>query len=98
MSLTDLGYVIQLGHNGDTCLCPSPICQNFTVVDTSCIHHVNLRFCECHATPGGSYHCIQLLGICWLPATCHCPTSAFTFDVLESFHMLTLQSKMSVYD
>jgi hypothetical protein len=34
----------------------------------------------------------------WFPVTCNRPQTAFTFDVLNTFHKLTLQGKTTLYD
>jgi hypothetical protein len=33
-----------------------------------------------------------------MPASLERPRSAFTFDVLDTFHLLTLQGKISAFD
>ena len=90
--------VLQLGHRGSPCPNPGALHTNFTVVDVSGVHQVSFRYCECHQEVGGSRPHIQLLRICWFPSTVVLPRSAFTFDVLDTFHLLTLQGKISVYD
>lgn len=40
----------------------------------------------------------QLLRHRLFPATLKVPQAAFTFDVLDTFHTLTLQSKIAAYD
>jgi hypothetical protein len=65
------------------------------VVHTNGIHLINLSFCEC---PGAAEKDIQLLCASWFPATLTRPCTAFTFDLLDSFHLLTLQSKTSAFD
>ena len=90
--------MIQLGHRGPSCPRPGPIQKDFTIVDLSGIHTIDVRFCACHDTPGGSAHHIQLLRFCYFPSTITRPQSAFTFDVLNTFHLLTLKGKVSAYD
>jgi hypothetical protein len=98
VQLKSLGIKVHLGHNGGLCPMPGNIVENFTVVDTNGIHSVDIHFCGCYATAGGSLNRIQLLRVGLLPPTHTRPTSAFTFDVLDSFHLLTLQGKTSAYD
>jgi CxC2 like cysteine cluster associated with KDZ transposases len=93
-----VGLVHQLGHDGAPCPVPGPIQKDFTVFDTNGVHSVHVRFCECHGSAGASHHRTQLLRARWLPASIQRPRTAFTFDVLESFHLLTLQGKTSLYD
>jgi hypothetical protein len=90
--------VVQLGHREPSCPCPGPVQKNFVVVDISGIHTIDIRFCACHDTIGGSSSHIQLLRFRCFPSTITRPRSAFTFEVLNTFHLLTLQSKVSAYD
>ncbi|KAH7904648.1 hypothetical protein BJ138DRAFT_1018848, partial [Hygrophoropsis aurantiaca] len=41
---------------------------------------------------------IQLLRVGWYPATTDRPQTVFTFDVLETFHDMTLQAKTPAFD
>jgi hypothetical protein len=66
-------------------------------MDTNGIHTVDVQFCGCFKSTGASHPRSQLLRIRWLPATIERPSSAFTFDVLNSFHLLTLEGKTSAY-
>jgi hypothetical protein len=84
-----------IGHDNGTCRLPSSAVKNFTVVDTSGIHTLPVCFCECSGAP---HRRIQLLRAGWMPASLERPRSAFTFDVLDTFHLLTLQGKISAFD
>ncbi len=90
--------MIQLGHNGPTCPCPGPIQENFVVIDLSGIHTINIRYCACHNTSRSAASHIQLLRFHCFLSTITRPQSAFTFDDLNTFHLLTLQGKLSVYE
>jgi len=98
-SLQGLGLVIQLGHCGlsELCPCPGPIQKDFVVVNLSGIHIIAIQFCACHHTSGGSASHVQLLRFCCFPSTIIRPQSTFTFDILNTFHLLTLQGKVSAY-
>ena len=87
-----------LGHGGDPCSVPSDFVENFIIVDTTSIHLTDVHFCGCYAIPGGSHPRVQLLCTGLFLGTFTRLTTAFTFDVLDSFHLLTLQSKISAYD
>jgi len=76
---------------------PSHTHHNFVVIDTSGVHLVDIEFCGCHSAIGASHPRIQLLHAGWLPATLERPSTAFTFDILNSFHLLTLQGKTSAF-
>ena len=97
-TLKDLGLCIQLGHDGPNCPSPGPIHFDFVVVDTSGVHVVNLRYCNCHSVIGASLDRVQLLRFQWFPATVLRPRTAFTFDVLDTFHIVTLQGKLAAFD
>jgi CxC2 like cysteine cluster associated with KDZ transposases len=95
-SLRDLGLVVHLGHQGLPCRFLGRILDNFTVVHTNGIHTVKVRFCACygeHSQPK-----FQLLRCSWLPASTENPHTAFTFDVLNAYHLLSLQGKISRED
>ncbi|KAH0826244.1 hypothetical protein J3R83DRAFT_5708 [Lanmaoa asiatica] len=95
-SLKELGLVIQLGHcAGEACYLPKiPYSDDFTILDTNGIHSVALRFCGCEIadTP------VQQLLRCRLfPVSTQQPRTAATFSLLEEFHLLSLESKLSTY-
>ncbi|KAJ8515304.1 hypothetical protein ONZ45_g7245 [Pleurotus djamor] len=93
-SLSSLGLIVQLGHGGGECPLPSETRKDFCVVDTSGHHLINLRFCDCDCVE----EYVQLLRARWYPASTSRPRTAFTFDCLNTFHLLTLQGKLSAYD
>ena len=65
--------------------------------DLSGAHAINIDYCEC--TPDKSLEKrLQLLRKRWFPATLARPQTVFTFDCLETFHELTLQGKVNLYD
>lgn len=95
--LSDLGLRIHFGHNGTRCPHATEYARRLSVVHTNGFHEVNVSFCEC-GQPGGHYHGIQVLRSTWFPVTVPEPRTAFTFDVLDSFHHLTLQGKATAWD
>jgi hypothetical protein len=95
VTLCALGFKVTLGHEYGTCPFPSAPIKDFTVVDTTGIHTFPVPFCECIGAP---HHRIQLLRAQWMPASVERPQSAFTFDVLDTFHLITLQGKLSAFD
>jgi hypothetical protein len=97
-SMKALGIKIFLGHNGDPCPVPGDLVKDFTVIDTNGVHNIEAQFCGCYGNAGGSPNRIQLLRSRLLPPTHVRPISAFTFDVLDTFHLLTLQGKTNAYD
>ncbi|KAG1724932.1 uncharacterized protein EDB91DRAFT_1331171 [Suillus paluster] len=96
-SLKTLGLHIQLGHTtGQKCLNPQhAFNDDFVVVDTRSIHEVALDFCNCATAES---HMQQLLRISWFPSTTSDPKTAATFSVLEQYHLLSFESKISTYE
>jgi CxC2 like cysteine cluster associated with KDZ transposases len=96
-TLKELGLIVQLGHHGGHCPFPGESRSDFTVVHTNGLHRVNVRFCGCSSSYGVSSR-VQLLRVSWFPSSLDLPRTAFTFDCLDTFHLLNLQSKISAYD
>lgn len=86
---------IQLGHKGkDTCPSPrSPVI--FYITHVNGIHTTRVRFCGCR---GSLDRVGQLMAANLFPATTDEPQSAFSFALLQDFHMHNLQSKCSAFD
>lgn len=98
-TLSSLGLVYQLGHNGGKCQAPvDEYVRPLLVMHTNGIHEVRVQYCGCGEPAGGYYYGIQLLRASWLPPTVVRPGTAFTFDVLNHFHHLTLQGKTTAWD
>lgn len=95
-TLRELGLVIQLGHcPGESCCLPkAPYADDFIIINSNSIHSVALRFCGCETA---DTHLQQLLRYRLFPATTDKPKTAATFTVLEEFHLLSLESKVSAY-
>ncbi|KAF8270241.1 hypothetical protein EI94DRAFT_1463769, partial [Lactarius quietus] len=61
-----------------------------TVIDRSGIHEIGINWCRCPEAPK---HDLQLMMAGLFPATFHNPKTAFTFQVLEEFHLDNLECK-----
>ncbi|KAF8267233.1 hypothetical protein EI94DRAFT_1701133 [Lactarius quietus] len=61
-----------------------------TVIDRSGIHEISINWCCCLEAPK---HDLQLMMAGLFPATFHNPKMAFTFWVLEEFHLDNLECK-----
>jgi hypothetical protein len=91
----DIGFILHLGHAGLPC--PTQPDQQHSdivicVVDTLGITHYQLDPCRCqHARP--IY--IQLLQMKLFPSTMDRPQTAFTFSVLDRYHIESLEGKTS---
>jgi len=96
-SLYSIGLVCHLGHGGSSCPIESPS-QDLTVIDMNGWHKVRVRFCTCDANTPLHERYRQLLHMCWYPASFSRPRTAFSFDLLETYHKLTLQGKLNLYN
>jgi CxC2 like cysteine cluster associated with KDZ transposases len=102
VALRDLGFTLNLGHNGD--LCPLNTGQDrsksssnqFTVVDCGGVFIHTIKWCKCHASEDDDRH-LQLLQSGLFPSTISRPQTAFTFDVLDGFLVEELECKTSAY-
>ncbi len=77
------------------CRAPVPAHTAFKVLHTTGIHDVVLDYCGCERQL--PYH-TQLLHRGWYPASHRVPTTCATFRLLEFLHILSLCSKVSIYD
>lgn len=93
-TLHALGLVMYLGHDGAPCPVPFEV-KEMVILHTNGIHRCSVQFCNCsNSTPNFQQLVISRL----FPATLKCPATAFTFDLLETFHQLALSSKITSYD
>lgn len=74
-----------MGHSSRACKFPHADIQTLTVVDSTGIHAVNVRWCDCGSSPGGSTRRVQLLRMKWFPTTSERPRTVVTFDALKFF-------------
>ncbi|KAH7919292.1 hypothetical protein BV22DRAFT_1108120 [Leucogyrophana mollusca] len=97
ITLKGLGLRVQLGHEtGEHCMSPKAApADDFVVIDCHGIHEIALDFCGC---PSAQKRTTQLLRARLFPATVREPRTAATFPVLEQFHLLSFESKVSEYE
>ncbi|KAF8449520.1 hypothetical protein L210DRAFT_3641113 [Boletus edulis BED1] len=95
-SLKEVGLVIQLGHpSGMPCVLPKThYGDDFVIIDGNGIHSVALRLCGCETTETSPQ---QLLCFRLFPASMDKPRTTATFSVLEEYHLLALESKISAH-
>ncbi|KAI9064965.1 hypothetical protein FKP32DRAFT_1568832 [Trametes sanguinea] len=98
VALSSLGLVVPLGHDGSACPDPSAS-QEIVLYHSNGYHRVRITVCTCTGTAGEPPPVWkQFIRAGWFPATQTRPSTAFTFELLELFHALTLQSKVNAYD
>jgi hypothetical protein len=61
-----------------------------TIIDRSGVHEIGVRWCCCADAPARD---MQLMAAGLFPATFRNPKTAFTFRVLEEFHLDNLECK-----
>ncbi|KAI9568358.1 hypothetical protein HD554DRAFT_2205055 [Boletus coccyginus] len=88
--LKKLGLRLQLGHRaGETCSNPKkPYGNDFVLIDTHGIFSISINFCNLQ----------QLLCMSWYPTMTTRLWTAVTFQSLEIFHLISLESKISTYE
>lgn len=93
-SLHDLGLITYLGHGGKPC--PASLgLTNMVNIHPNGIHCRSVQFCDCDDIIPNFQ---QLILARLFPATLKFPATAFSFKLLETFHQLTLCSKITPYD
>ena len=75
---------------------PQP--YDLTIIDINGFHTVRVLFCTCDTKTPWNERYRQLLRMRWYPASFSRPRTAFSFDLLETYHKLTLQGKINLYD
>jgi hypothetical protein len=100
-TLESLGLTISLGHHRQHCP-NAPSSQSVkqsgrhtTIVNTNGIQISRIEYCYCLSSATKP---LQLIAAGLFPATMEQPDTAFTFEVLNDFHVHTLTSKKSAYD
>ena len=97
-SLFALGATLCLGHHGNQCRHRTPEPGRTTViVHTNGIHQVRIEYCRCELVSEAS-DALQLAEAQLFPATMQRPETAFTFAVLDDFHLHSLTSKKPAMD
>ncbi|KAJ7481074.1 hypothetical protein B0H11DRAFT_1724414, partial [Mycena galericulata] len=99
VTLKSLGLRVQMGHTGyETCDNPVAGHQDFTVINVNGFHPVAVDFCGCANEGTAGDRRQQVLRRSWFPATHKEPQTCATFGALETFHIMTLQGKVTTYD
>ena len=95
ISLSSLGAALRLGHHGEKCQnrLPGPG-RNTVIVHTNGVHQICIEYCRCEDIP----EIVQLARFRLFPTTVERTETAFTFEVLNNFHMHSLTSKKLALD
>jgi hypothetical protein len=96
-SLHSLGLVCHLGHDSDPCPVGSQS-RNIIVIDLNGWHKVRVGFCTCDTNTPWNERYRQLLRMRWYPASFSRPRTVVSFNLLDTYHKLTLQGKLNLYD
>ncbi|KAK1223873.1 hypothetical protein PQX77_013239 [Marasmius sp. AFHP31] len=94
--ISTLGYTIPIGHRGDRC--PYPTDPLYLIIaDTNGVHATCVTYCGCK--DGEQFDkWTRLFMHDLFPSTVTNPQSAFTFQLLRHYSVLTLQSKITPYN
>lgn len=100
ITLKSLGHRIQLGHHHDRSRCsnPQPSRDDFSVIHIDGRHLVAVDFCGCDRAGEAGNAVQQLMRYDLWPATDCEPNTTFTFQLLEHYHLQSLQGKISMAD
>ncbi|KAJ7839976.1 hypothetical protein B0H14DRAFT_2360894, partial [Mycena olivaceomarginata] len=99
ITLKKMGLRVQLGHTRfEICDNPQPVHQDFHVIHSNGIHPVAVDYCGCANAHAAGERREQVLRRSWFPATNLEPQTCVTFRLLETFHIMTLQGKVTTYD
>ena len=93
-----MDYCFYLGHQHTSCLLSGSATRTILVIDVNGVHHVNVQFCTCTEDIQWVESYRQLLRVGWYPASFRRPKTAFTFDILDTYHKIALQGKLNLYN
>ncbi|KAF9017036.1 hypothetical protein BDZ89DRAFT_961437 [Hymenopellis radicata] len=96
-SLTEMGLVFQLGHQGAACRVPDAVERRMTVLHLNGVHTVAFRYCGC-AVSDREHHWQQLMRCGWYPATTRTPATCATMELLSFFRRLKTEATVNVRD
>ncbi|KAG8940010.1 hypothetical protein FRC03_005841 [Tulasnella sp. 419] len=88
------GQISQLGHGGRSCPAPGST-SKLNVMDIGGIFSVVIRWCDCANGPENHR---QLLLNDSFPATEERPSTGYMFRLLEHYHQLSVNAKISAWD
>jgi hypothetical protein len=92
-SLTDLGYILYLGHRGSTCS-QSNATSKLLIGDLNGFCSVNLQYCT---HPDAPSKALQLLAAGLFPCSDLHPRSAFTTSLLDTYNVFLTLGRTSAH-
>ncbi|KAJ7805542.1 hypothetical protein B0H13DRAFT_2387660 [Mycena leptocephala] len=96
-TLSELGLVYQLGHQGAPCLVPQATIRSMVVIDSTGVHQIRYRHCGCDRSDTMN-PVRELLRNAWFPAMATYPDSCATFQCLETFRYLNVVANVNAHD
>ncbi|KAJ7116241.1 hypothetical protein C8R43DRAFT_1137919 [Mycena crocata] len=96
-TLTSLGLIYQIGHEGRRCPRPEAVVRTMVVIDKTGVHRVRYRYCACKRKEHAN-ELQQLLRTGWYPATVTDPTTCATFRVLDFFRLMNVVGNVNAND
>lgn len=99
-SLTELGVVVELGHEGRHCPLANSPPRPMVIVHDGGVHRVRVGFCGCSdgSTNDVKSDATQLLENNFWPATWEHPQTACTLQVLKTFTILASRAHVNAQD
>ena len=98
----EVGMRLYGGHNGERCPYATRLPRDLVIVHEHGVSTMPFSFCECPRVPGQSElqvpEPMQLLKLGLYPASWKEPRSAYTISLLQSCHLLSLQTHCSTED
>ncbi|PBK83273.1 hypothetical protein ARMGADRAFT_945299 [Armillaria gallica] len=95
LTLKDIGLHVKLNHTSMQCQLPVPGHQEFKILHGNGIHHITVDYCGCECQL--PKHVQLLCHLLFLASQC-IPQTAASFQLLEFLHLLSLCTKLSMYD
>ncbi|OCH93794.1 hypothetical protein OBBRIDRAFT_801700 [Obba rivulosa] len=90
---------MNLGHGGRKCAAALEEPRWMTIVHSHGLDRIGVCFCACLDDDlEGTPHALQLIRHGLWPGSWDKPVTAFTFEVLKNFHLLSLQSQLTAQD
>ncbi|KAJ7080557.1 hypothetical protein C8R43DRAFT_909917, partial [Mycena crocata] len=96
-TLTSLGLIYQIGHEGRRCPRPEAVVRTMVVIDKTGVHRVRYRYCAFKRKEHAN-ELQQLLRTGWYLATVTDPTTCATFRVLDFFRLMNVVGNVNAND